>query len=298
MGVGSIVASVAGGLFGASAASKAADAQSDAAKDQLKLSREQFNRTDELFSPYRAAGENALAAYMYELGLGPKPTFGSTPLQVEEFTTGGQAGFTGQPPTEMQRVMRAIDRGYIGGAEAARQLAAARAGSQSGSQGTTQYRVGDQVFGSRAEADAFAQENAGGAEYGGYTKTPGYDFRLKEGMNALEGSAAARGGLFSGASMKSLNRYGQDYATGEYQNFLNRLGGVVSSGQSAAGQQGAAGQNFVNSASNALSNMGNAQAAGAIGSANAINQGIGNALNVWQYQKALNSQPNWSGGIY
>ncbi len=33
--------------------------------------------------------------------------------------------------------------------------------------------------------------------------------------------------------------------------------------------------------------MGNAQAAGYIGSANAINSGIGNALGIWQYQNQI-----------
>ena len=38
---------------------------------------------------------------------------------------------------------------------------------------------------------------------------PGYGFRLAEGQKALERSAAARGGLLSGATGKNLLRYGQ-----------------------------------------------------------------------------------------
>jgi len=51
---------------------------------------------------------------------------------------------------------------------------------------------------------------------------PGYAFRMAEGMKALERSAAARGGLLSGASMKGIQRYGQDLASQEYQNAFNR----------------------------------------------------------------------------
>lgn len=58
---------------------------------------------------------------------------------------------------------------------------------------------------------------------GDYTKTPGYDFRMQEGQKALEQSAAAKGTLFSGATGKALTRYGQDYGTYEYDNYLNRL---------------------------------------------------------------------------
>ena len=57
---------------------------------------------------------------------------------------------------------------------------------------------------------------------GEFVESPGYQFRLGEGTKALERSAAARGGLLGGATGKALERYGQEYASGEYQNFLNR----------------------------------------------------------------------------
>jgi len=51
---------------------------------------------------------------------------------------------------------------------------------------------------------------------------PGYGFRLSEGLKALERSAAARGGLLSGGTGKALTRFGQDFASQEYQNAYNR----------------------------------------------------------------------------
>lgn len=51
---------------------------------------------------------------------------------------------------------------------------------------------------------------------------PGYGFRLKEGLKALESSAAARGGLLSGGTGKALQRYGQDMASQEFGNAFNR----------------------------------------------------------------------------
>lgn len=75
---------------------------------------------------------------------------------------------------------------------------------------------------------------------------PGYQFRLKQGTEALEGSAAARGGLFSGQTGKDLQQYGQDLASQEYQNAFARdlaikqnLGQAYGSafGQNIAGQQ-------------------------------------------------------------
>jgi hypothetical protein len=51
---------------------------------------------------------------------------------------------------------------------------------------------------------------------------PGYAFRLSEGMKSLDRTAAARGGLLSGATLKGAQRFGQDLASQEYQNAYNR----------------------------------------------------------------------------
>ena len=56
-----------------------------------------------------------------------------------------------------------------------------------------------------------------------YQQTPGYDFRMQQGQQALEQSAAAKGQLFSGQTGKALQEYGQDYGPQEYDNYLNRL---------------------------------------------------------------------------
>lgn len=52
---------------------------------------------------------------------------------------------------------------------------------------------------------------------------PGYGFRVKEGLKAIEANAAARGGLISGAALKAAGRYGQDMASQEYTNAFNRF---------------------------------------------------------------------------
>jgi hypothetical protein len=54
------------------------------------------------------------------------------------------------------------------------------------------------------------------------TNDPGYQFRLNEGEQALQRGAAASGGAFSGGTLKALARYGQDYASNEYQNVYSR----------------------------------------------------------------------------
>ena len=52
---------------------------------------------------------------------------------------------------------------------------------------------------------------------------PGYGFRMKEGLKAVDAQAAARGGLISGAALKASQRFGQDMASQEYTNAFNRF---------------------------------------------------------------------------
>lgn len=52
---------------------------------------------------------------------------------------------------------------------------------------------------------------------------PGYQFRLSEGQKALERSAAARGTLQGGGTLKALTRYAQGAASQEYANAFDRF---------------------------------------------------------------------------
>lgn len=67
---------------------------------------------------------------------------------------------------------------------------------------------------------ASAMKNFGAADF---QADPGYAFRLSEGMKALDRTAASRGGLLSGATLKGAQRYGSDLASQEYGNAYNRF---------------------------------------------------------------------------
>ena len=121
---------------------------------------------------------------------------------------------------------------------------------------------------------------------GKFVESPGYEFRLKEGQRAIEGSAAARGSVLSGAAQKAALRYGQDYATNDYDNFLARYYQSLTPYQSLAGLGMTATQGTVNANTNAanqvsqyVQNMGNAQATGYINQANAVTGGINSSIN-------------------
>jgi len=155
------------------------------------------------------------------------------------------------------------------------------------------------------------------AEFGAdkFKADPGYAFRMAEGMKALERSAAARGGLLSGATLRGTQRYGQDLASQEYQNAFNRYqaeragtlnpyqalaGTAQSSANVLGGQAGQMGSNISNAlgsyGSAAQSNIigsGNAQASGYMGMANAIGGGVGQGINFYQNQQLLNRLPTY-----
>ncbi len=68
-----------------------------------------------------------------------------------------------------------------------------------------------------------------------YAKTPGYQFAFDEGNQALDRSAAARGGLLSGASMKAAQKFGSGLANQNYNQFINQLAGASAQGLNASG---------------------------------------------------------------
>ena len=51
---------------------------------------------------------------------------------------------------------------------------------------------------------------------------PSYQFRLGQGIDAIQGSAAAQGLLRTGGTLRDITGYGQDLASQEYGNMFNR----------------------------------------------------------------------------
>lgn len=132
---------------------------------------------------------------------------------------------------------------------------------------------------------------------------PGYKYRLNEGLNAILSKRSALGGINSGATMKALNDYAQAGAAQEFGNAYNRynqnqtnlysrIQQTAGSGQNAATGLGSFGQNSANAIGNAQMGIGDAQAAGIVGGANAITRGIGQAGSQYLLGSALqNGQP-------
>jgi len=170
---------------------------------------------------------------------------------------------------------------------------------------------------------------AGAAGYGRYARDfgmsdfeadPGYGFRMSEGMKALERSAAARGGLLSGTTLKGVQRFGQDLASQEYQNAFNRyqvnragqlnpLQSLMGAGQtganvltSAAGDvgRGLAGSYMGAGAAQAagLTGAGQARASGYVGGVNALTGALSSAVpNYMMYNFLSQGRPGMGGSV-
>ena len=304
---GMAAASVVGSVVSAGAAGSAARTQADAADRAAQLQNEQFLRGVELQEPFRQAGmlgQNKLLTY---LGLGGEGQYDDTAynkalqnynanlanLDPSQFMSGGGGGGYYISSGD-QEIYQAGTGG--GGTFDQAGFNAARAGLVAPNREQfklTGGNVNDPNFGKYATAEYTPEMFAKGQD-------PGYQFRLKEGMQGLERSAAARGGLLTGGTLKGIQRYGQDMASQEYQNAFNRyqaertgtrkpyhsLAGV---GQSTANTLGTMGMNYANQAGEAYQGAANARASGYVGAANAMNQGIGNISNQYYQNQLLNT---------
>jgi hypothetical protein len=143
-----------------------------------------------------------------------------------------------------------------------------------------------------------------------FQQDPGYAFRMREGLKALDRTAAARGGLLGGNQLRGVTQFGQDLASQEYGNAFNRyqaeraarlnplqsLAGMGQSNAATMAQQ--AGQFGQNMAENQIA-RGNMRASGYMGMANALTGGLGQYLNYQQNQDFMKlygprRQPNYA----
>lgn len=145
-----------------------------------------------------------------------------------------------------------------------------------------------------------------------FQQSPGYQFALNQGIQALDANAAAKGMALSGNQLQNVNNYAQGVANQDFGNYLNNVGNtygnyinnlsnisgiganLASSGRSIA--QGT-GNSLANLASNYGSNIanlytsqgqnnansylaaGSAQAAGAANQASNFNSALGGVVN-------------------
>lgn len=216
-----------------------------------------YDKTVESARPWTEAGETALPQIMYEFGLGPQPyrtREGDIIFANEDGTfSSGQTQQAGGE-NEFSKKLEGM-RGWEAGSDA----------GYGEVQGIGDFYVNPDT-GERVKADdyrsqmkdlglesrLFDLENGGSSSgvsangnqsqmsslpegatpLGGYTKRPGYDARLQEGNRSIMSAMNAAGaGKDSGSTYSAMARFGQDYATNDYGNYLNGLGQIAGYGQ-------------------------------------------------------------------
>lgn len=124
-----------------------------------------------------------------------------------------------------------------------------------------------------------------------YQQSPGYQWQLGQGTQAITDAASATGGVNSGNTLKALTSYGQGLANQDYyqamQAYLNQnnqiynmYSGLSNTGANAAGQIAGIGTSVGQSVGNNMIGAGNALAAGQVGSSNAISNSLGSLGNL------------------
>jgi hypothetical protein len=212
-------------VIGSKASSKAAKAATNASDQSAAVQREQLAVAQNALSPYAQAGIPASQNINALLGL--------TPTQPTPQPATGMQGFA---PTNYGF------EGLDGGMGRFNQI------GQPGQGQTVGAPAQNAPAGPASAQNAFQQ----------YLGSTGYQFRLGEGQRSLNAGYAGAGTLQSGAAAKALQKYGQDYATNYFNDYLAQLGNQQGVGLSAGSALAGVGQNYANSLTQINSNKADA----------------------------------------
>lgn len=146
--------------------------------------------------------------------------------------------------------------------------------------------------GARGANPILAMLGLGGSAPGIDPKTfvgsPGYQYQVQQGENAITNAASRTGGL-GGNALRALQQNGQGLAnqswsqfigmsSGAWENMLKNLSGLVQGGQSAAANLGGIGTRVAEGVGSNMVGAGNALAGGIVGSSKALEGGLNNGL--------------------
>lgn len=248
------VGSVASAAIGSSAASKAAQASENAANQSAAVQRDIYSQNKNALNPYVQAGIPATNQINALLGLGG--------------TAGGGSDWNAylQSNPDVAQAWNGVDHTQFATPQDYAQWHYQHYGQNEG-----------RALPTVAGTDGTAAANAA---FDQYRNSTGYDFRVNQGLNAVNSGYAGRGAIKSGAAMKAINDYGQGMASQEFGNYLNALGNQQSLGMSAGSALAGVGQNYANSLGNIYQQNGSNQANAALIKANAIGTGLNSLANT------------------
>lgn len=235
-----------------------------------------------LQTPIYQAGMPAMYARNALLGLGGAPAQAAQPDAYAQPTAYGQPNaLTRMSSHQMYGVADGAPDPYRARAES-RQSYFGTGGVLPNPQATGSYTSGAPsapAATTPSQTPAEAQMQA----FENFRNSSGYQFRLGEGMNALNSGYAAAGTLQSGAAMRAAQEYGQNLASAEFGNYWNMLGEQQNLAPGAANAMSGVNTTYANNAGNLAMMNGNAQANAAVARANNTNAMIGGVTGSLAY---------------
>ena len=273
-----------GGVVGDITGRNVARAAGSAGRQLSEASMKAGKQFDRRMQPFAQGGGSAFDALMFAMGL-PVPgaaaaATAGAPATPPQFFDYGQGGRAGDDPN---------DSGSPWGQTAAEQLAAWHQANPPGAGPAPYQPPGGLEQGELLQNFSLAD----------FQTDPGYAFRLGEGEKSINRASGFRGSPYSGATLKALQRWGQDYASDEFgraegryqtnRNFkFNSLFDLSKFGRNSSAMGGQA-------MIDAITGSANARAAGAMGSATAKAEGTGNIIDLIA-QFFSGGQANFGGG--
>lgn len=133
--------------------------------------------------------------------------------------------------------------------------------------------------------------------------SPQYGFNLQQGQQNTLNQDASSQGAESGAALKDLTSFNQNYANNSFNsafqnyqtqqnNIFGRLSDMAHTGQAAASNQSTGASSFAGSIGNSAQNVGSALGGGAVGAGNSLSSGLSNGA-IWS---AYGGGGGWGGG--
>ncbi|MFC5861096.1 hypothetical protein ACFPT7_02195 [Acidicapsa dinghuensis] len=259
----------------ANAAQQAEQLQGDLGQESLGYENYQYQQDRANEQPFLQSGANNLATLNYLLGQGsPNAIPGGT-------GTGAGSASSGQTLS-------------IPGINGSVSIPGVQ-----GLTGTPNTNLG--AFGSLLQQYPGGQFTAPTAAQA--AQTPGYQFALNQGENAVQASAAANGSLLTGGTLNAEQQFGQGLANTNYNNVynqalqsyntnyntwannqanqFNRLAAMAGMGQTSAQKLGAAGMQSAGQVAQTLGNTGAAIGQDNMNAASATATGYLNSANTW-----------------
>ncbi len=108
------------------------------------------------------------------------------------------------------------------------------------------------------------------ADYSNFNNSPGYQFAIQQGTNAIQSAAAANGSAYTPNTLANLGNYVTGTASQNYNNYVSQL--LQTAGIGAQGNSALSSANLTTGGniSQLQQNSGNAQASGVAGSSSAV----------------------------